>query len=183
MGLGAIDDIYKAADKAHRAGIPKAARKVLRREARAAGSRPLTIGKSRTLGGMGARAPYLDSRGLPVAPLGPRASAIPRPPKPSTPRGGGMGGGWTKTGLPKATLPKPPMPGPMHFNPGNLPNPPAPRTGFNKYAHNASQWAKGHKKIVAGAGAVALWGTAMSNSSGPGSPKGNQNQARGMYGF
>lgn len=63
------------------------------------------------------------------------------------------------------------------------PPPPRPRTGFNKYAHNASQWAKGHKKIVAGAGAVALAGTAFSNNTGPGSPKGNQNQARGMYGF
>lgn len=61
--------------------------------------------------------------------------------------------------------------------------PPAPRTGFNKYAHNTSQWAKGHKKLVIGAGAVALAGTAFSNNTGPGSPKGNQNQARGMYGF
>ena len=46
-----------------------------------------------------------------------------------------------------------------------------------------TQFLKKNKKLVIGAGAVALAGTAFSNNTGPGSPKGNQNQARGMYGF
>jgi hypothetical protein len=64
-----------------------------------------------------------------------------------------------------------------------LPPPPKVRTGWNKRAYDASQWVKGHKKIVAGAGAVAIAGTAISNASGPGSPKGTPVQARGIYGF
>lgn len=64
-----------------------------------------------------------------------------------------------------------------------LPPPPKARTGYSKYAHQASQWAKGHKKMVVGAGGLALAGTAFSNNTGVGSSKGTPNQARGMYGF
>jgi hypothetical protein len=65
----------------------------------------------------------------------------------------------------------------------DISKPRPPRTGWNKHAHDAASWAKGHKKIVAGAGAVAIAGTAISNASGPGSPKGTPVQARGIYGF
>ena len=58
-----------------------------------------------------------------------------------------------------------------------------PRSPFDQKAHQVSNWVKGHKKLVYGAGGLAIAGTAISNSTGPGSPKGSGAQARGMYGF
>jgi len=106
-----------------------------------------------------------------------------------------MPGAKAKKALPRrGTMPSmSPMPPPMRatgatigptsrFIPGN-PKPPKVRTGWDKRAHDAANWVKGHKKLVAGAGGLAIAGTAISNSTGPGSPKGSGAQARGMYGF
>jgi hypothetical protein len=159
MGASFLDDLAAAAVKRE---MPKASRKAAKKVAKLGGRGPLRVGKARSFAG-GIAAPHIGPRLPRSAPTHPMTGA---------PR--------MRRGAPRMHGP---MVGPMVAPATALPPLPAPRTGFNKYAHDASKWAKGHKKIVAGAGAVALWGTAMSNSSGSGSPSGTQNQARGVYGF
>ena len=46
-----------------------------------------------------------------------------------------------------------------------------------------SQFYRKNKKMILGAGALGMAGTAFSNNTGVGSSRGTPNQARGMYGF
>lgn len=158
MGMGYIDDLATAAFKKE---MPAAERKAAKKIFKRGGKGPLRMGKARRGSLPGNIAPGARPA---------RRSALPGHPMtgaPRTPKGAGPMHGPVR----------PPMPSPHYFNP------PKPKTGYSRYAQQASQWAKGNKKIIAGGGAVALAGTAFSNNTGVGSSKGSPNQARGMYGF